>query len=219
MKDCASLNSETSPPADMSNLMDCPREIKDMIYTEALITDNVLIAKNEQIEYADFAFSQPRPLMALLRVSRRVNTETTDIFYAVNIFKLSAYPTLGKPSIFTSHATLFRSVIVEFSHKQSEHYFPGGDSSPTNYDLIYTWKKQIETLVPMANLKYLELDVSAIAERVSGRRRFQLQIVEGLCNPPSKARAACESVPRRPKEERITTARRLDHWEHQACGH
>jgi len=84
-----------------------------MIYAEALVSDQILIAKGECGGYlnnqynsaVDFQHSDPN--LGLLRVNKAVNSEATPVFFAVNTFKLSPQPGLGRPSIFTKHASLF----------------------------------------------------------------------------------------------------------------
>ena len=81
-----------------------------------------------------------------------------------NKFKVSCYPTTGKPSVFTKYATSHRNVIVclaqddwpEYSPNPCEIYRRGGD-------LIQIWRKQIKILASMSNLQFLQLDVNSMA--------------------------------------------------------
>jgi len=117
----------------MPNFMDLPREVRDMIYAEAMISDQVLIARGECGGYpnnknrndyeADFRHSGPT--LALLRVNKTTNSETTPVFLAVNTFKLSPLPSLGRSSVFTKHGSLFRNVAVELYSPNNDKYWAG----------------------------------------------------------------------------------------------
>ena len=96
----------------MPNFMDLAREIRDMIYAKALISNGFLVAEREQLANSSSVlkphYSPLTPVStALLQVNKAVNTEATEVFYAVNTFKLSSYAILGRPSIlrFTLHVS------------------------------------------------------------------------------------------------------------------
>lgn len=103
--------------------MDFPREVRDMIYAEALVSNQVLIVKGECGGYpnnkygSDDNFQYFDPTLALLQVSKTINSEATPIFFGINTSKLSPLPGLGRPSVFTKYAPLFRSVVVELFNK------------------------------------------------------------------------------------------------------
>lgn len=54
--------------------------------------------------------------MALLQVNKQVNAEAMEIFLAQNTFKASLSPALGRPSVFTTHARLFRNIDLKLSY-------------------------------------------------------------------------------------------------------
>ena len=199
----------TSPFSNsMPNFMDLSREVRDLIYAEAMTGHKTLIAKNEydsqkwerRSEYHGARGGRDGRLGALLalplfEVNRTISSEAIEFFYATNEFKISPQVVLGKPSVFTKHALLFRKIVLRF----------GNLHWPTNLDVDYVGleglerivadfddvglpgqenfvgdatyggrirrhcslsKKQIETLSPMFNLQYLELDLMEVGQIV-----------------------------------------------------
>ena len=146
--------------------MDLPHEIRDMIYVQALVSEKSLLKEEEEAEQDLDPRRNPRKpaSTALLQVGRTLNNEAKVIFYSLNTFRLSSsYSISGKPSIFNSHATLFRRVLLELFIDQTtweqRHYIP--DRNPTakldsGIALVNIWQKQIRSLAPMINLQSLE---------------------------------------------------------------
>ena len=90
--------------------MDLSREIRDIIYANAMGSDHVLVAKNEEIRGSQsVTLSLP-----LLEVSKGVSTGATAIFYAVNTFTMSSYAVFSIPFVSTKNAALFRKVVSRF---------------------------------------------------------------------------------------------------------
>lgn len=154
--------------------MDLPREIRDMIYVQALVSEKILLKEEEEAEQDLDPRRNPRKpaSTALLQVSRTLNNEANVIFYSLNTFRLSSsYSISGKPSIFNSHATLFRRVLLELFIDQTtweqRHYIPDWNPTP-NLDsgiaLVNIWQKQIRSLAPMINLQSLELKVLGLLD-------------------------------------------------------
>lgn len=146
----------------MANFLDLSREIRDIIYTHALPAGHVLIAKNEI--YPDppwglIDFSIP---VALLQVNKQVNKEATEIFLAQNTFKASLCAALGRPSVFTTHAKLFRNVASKLTYGShlidGEWEYLGKDVDC----LISMWKQQMRELGSMTNLRCVQLDISCL---------------------------------------------------------
>ena len=135
-----------------------PREVRDMIYTYAMISNGILLAKGEDIQ--KYWLESPLSL-PLLEVSRKVSKEALEIFYAINMFQISPYPVLGKPSVFVKHAKLFRSVRLVFDDSWLDEYGPLKDPW-TKDGFVDIWKKQIRTLLPMHGLRTLWLDINSL---------------------------------------------------------
>lgn len=159
--------------------MDIPREIRDMIYVQALVSDKVLVKEKEETEATPDPRVIPRKSAptALLQVSRTINNETNVIFYTFNTFQLSlSYSILGKPSIFNSHATLFRRVLVEMFGDatlpwEQTQDIPEWYSTPDldiGIALVKIWQNQIRALTPMINLQFLELKVLGLLSTGGG---------------------------------------------------
>jgi len=158
----------------MPNFMDLPREIRNMIYVQALVSEKILVKEEEEAENDLDPRINPRKSAptALMQVSRTLNNEANVIFYSLNTFRLSSsYSISGKPSIFNSHATLFRRVLVELFIDQTtweqRHVIPDWNSTP-NLDsgiaLVNIWQKQIRALAPLINLQFLELKVLGLLD-------------------------------------------------------
>jgi len=152
-----------------------------MIYVQALVSDKILVREREEAEDAlDFRMNPRKSApTALLQVSRILNNEANVIFYSLNIFRLSSYSISGKPSIFNSHATLFRRVLVELfvdpTFWEQSHDTPYWNVITPDLDsgmaLVKIWQKQIRALAPMINLQCLELEVLGLLDVNRGLRR------------------------------------------------
>ncbi len=162
--------------------MDLAREIRNMIYVQALVSDQVLVKEREETEAVLDRRIIPRRSAptALLQVSRIGNSEANVIFYSLNTFQLSSsYSILGKPSIFNSHATLFRRVLVELwvdakPPWEKPQDIPDWNSTPdldSGIALVNIWQNQIRALSPMINLQFLELKVPGLLDSDGGLRR------------------------------------------------
>lgn len=147
-----------------------------MIYAEALISDRVLIAKGECGGYpnntygSEDDFRHSDPTLALLRANKTINSEAIPVFFAVNTFKLSPVPGLGRHSVFTNYASLFRNVVVELFNHYCVKYREGEIlDTGTSEDLIQIWRDQIRLLAAMTNLRFLELNIhSMLVEALTG---------------------------------------------------
>lgn len=150
----------------MPNFLDLPREIRDMIYTHALPAGHVLTAKNEV--YPDqpwglIDFSIP---VALLQVNKQVSKEAMEIFLAQNTFKASLCAALGRPSVFTTHAKLFRNVVAKLTYGS---HLIDGEWEDLGNDvgcLVSMWKQQMRELGSMTNPRYVLLDISCLVVAV-----------------------------------------------------
>jgi len=173
--------------------MDLARETRDMIYIQALVFDKILVKEQEETEAAlDFKTNPRKPApTALLQVSQTLNNEANVIFYSLNTFQLSSsYSISGKPSIFNSHATLFRRVLVKLfvgpTYWEQSPNTPDWNLSPeldSGIALVNIWQKQIRALAPMINLQYLELKVLGLLVVNRGLRRqgvLQYMSLEGI---------------------------------------
>ena len=137
----------------MPNILDTPREVRDLVYVEALYTDQILLAVNEEFRSSDYEtlansdrarashqimsskyedirspkldpLPKPSISLALMQMSKQVNAEAMLAFCSSNKFKVSSYPTTGKPSVFTRHAKSFRNIIVCLTQDDWPMYFP-----------------------------------------------------------------------------------------------
>jgi hypothetical protein len=152
----------------MPNFLDLAREIRDMIYTHALGTEHILIARNEIYPNPNWDLIDSSIPVALLQVNKQVNAEAMEIFLAQNTFKASLCPALGRPSVFTTHARLFRNIDLKLSYPAylldgEYHYITIGEASTYEgkYEgLISMWKQQMRMLGSMTNLSLVQLEVT-----------------------------------------------------------
>jgi len=182
---------------NMPKFIDFPREIRDMIYVEALVSDQVLVAKDECGGYpnnqygSDDDFQHSDPTSALLQVNTTINSEAAAIFFGTNTFKLSPQPGLGRPSIFTRYATLFRSVVLELFNQYSVKYWAGEVLDFGTYeDLIQIWRDQIRALAAVANLRFLELNIRGVLVQADSVSATLGDIIWGL-KPQLLANVPC----------------------------
>lgn len=163
----------TAPRHSMPNFMDLAREIRDMIYAEALYTDHILVAKPEDADKLIFLPEEPQISLALLRVSQQLNQEAARVFFAVNTFHLRPVnlvgihgdPTQHRFPLFELHATLFQSIVLKLRWHDSTGYY----DQVTDLN-VEAWHKKLQLLTPMVNLKclYLEVDGLLLATRRNG---------------------------------------------------
>lgn len=157
-----------------------------MIYAEALVSDQVLVAKDVRRGYPNDKdgsgddFRHAIPALALLRADKRINGEATPVFFAINTFKLTPWPGLGRFSVFTKYAPLLRRVVVELVNQHSVGYWTGVARGPsTHRTLVHIWGNQIRALASMANLQFLEVNVHSMrAEVVRGNATWNQLILE-----------------------------------------
>ena len=145
--------------------MDLAFDIPQIVFSEALAVKKPLVAVREQLDGDAEDTDQAIATMALLQVCKTISEEATAVFYAMNTFKLSLYPVLGRPSLFTRHAIRFRRIVLQFSDPTQEEFDLLQDSSfqkDTRTFLINLWKKQISALTPTCKLQLLELDVRSL---------------------------------------------------------
>lgn len=153
----------------MPNFQDIPRELRDLIYAEALTTDGFLLALNEEIRsfhvvlwamiervvsfgqtrhkndeeirFPRLDLPKPSVSLALAQVSKQLYNEAMHAFCSLNTFQISSYPTTGKPSVFMKHVKSFQSVYGDLALPLWEDYFP---NSYCVYrcggDPIHIWK-------------------------------------------------------------------------------
>lgn len=140
--------------------MNMSREIRDMVYVELLCAPCILIAPSEHISCTGLPLTVT---LSLLEVNHKIKEEAALVFYGRNCFKISSAPALNRASVFTSCAELFRKIKLELCGADCEEHFPfvnGESTFSWNCDLPPMWSKQIQSLAPMINLNFLELDVS-----------------------------------------------------------
>jgi len=153
----------------MPNFLDLARELRDMVYVAALSTEHILFAKNE-ID-PDFMYDQADSSipLTLLQVNKQINAEATEIFLARNTFRASLCPALGRASVFTTHARLFRNIVLKLAYPaylldreyQYVNTVEGSTYEGNNDDgLIGLWKQQMRMLGSMTNLKFVQLEVT-----------------------------------------------------------
>lgn len=171
----------------MTNFLDLPREIRDMIYLEVLYYGRRLFAKNEQLELCNPNDLDWRLLPdanpALFRASKQIYPEASSVFFDRNTFQPSYYPALGKPSLFTIHARRFRNINLVL----------GFDTRYTKNDPMKLWKGQMHMLAFMVNLRFLELSIFAFA-RLSERRNLGWQRVAFDMAIAGRISATCDLV-------------------------
>lgn len=200
----------------MPELMDLPREIRDIIYAQALSSNQILIAKSEVKGYLDnrkigsayqqevfwymyedsevsfdsagdyegwyddyieaqsklhaIDFRYSHPALALLGVSKTINTEATAIFYGINTFRLSDPEVYGvSGSVLLKHAAALRNVVLQLSGTWGpDCVFPHVVPCFTEPgDLQRMWDTQLDALKHMVNLRFLELDVRSLTISVT----------------------------------------------------
>lgn len=93
-----------------SHFLECPREIRDMIYNLVLVGDSEILPYPGTWEVR--AASKPHPSPALLAVSKQLADEARPILYGKNHWRLPAVS--RHISIFTLHPLLFREVTSSF---------------------------------------------------------------------------------------------------------
>jgi len=102
--------------ADMTDtkspFLECPREVRDMIYNLVLVGDSEIVPYPGTWELEAASKSHPSP--ALLAVSKQLADEARPILYGKNQWRLPAHTEYG-PSIFSLHPILFRDVTAFFS--------------------------------------------------------------------------------------------------------
>lgn len=152
----------------MANFLDLPREIRNMIYVEALDSSHILYAIKEEIYTSQSEAHTASIATILLQVNKQINAEATPIFFGRNFFKMSFYPPLDKPSVFTSYPQRFRSIVLRLELYVLAVCFPRygiyGSHSKKKTDI---WRYQIRTLAPMVNLQFLQLDINDVTWAIS----------------------------------------------------
>lgn len=170
------MNKATS--ARMFRFMDLPREIRDMIYVHALVTDqHLFFGSIEESEIGgDLMFSAlfaPYSLsMTLLNVCKTIYTEATLIFYGKNIFALPDIES-KMPSPFISKASLVRRVVVilpSAGFHTTWKYASLWKIQP----LLDAWRVMLRNLASFTNLDVVEVDVSELCDAA-----FYIEYVEG----------------------------------------
>ena len=114
----------------MTGFMDLSREIRDMIYTLALVVDDVIIPYNEfyPLSAEEMRFRKNMPTIGLLGVSKLVEAEAAQILYGRNTWRITcniqgaARTRVWEDTIFVRRALLFRRVIIVFSQGDVDPY-------------------------------------------------------------------------------------------------
>ena len=114
----------------MIEFMNLSREIRDMIYTLALVVDDVIILYNEfyPLNAEEMAFRKNIPTIGLLGVSKLVEAEAAEILYGRNTWRITcnvkgvARNRVWEDTIFLRRAFLFRRVIIVFSQGDVDPY-------------------------------------------------------------------------------------------------
>jgi len=167
----------------MPNFLDRARELRDVVYAAVLGTEHVLIARHEVYPDPEWGLIDSSIPLALLQVNKQVNAEAMEIFLAQNTFKVSLCPALGRPSVFTTHARLFRNIVLKLAYPayllDGEWQFldkrEGGMYEDRDDDgLTGLWKQQMQLLTPMTNLRFFQLDVSSLVQLVHMHNGFHL---------------------------------------------
>lgn len=165
--------------------MDIPIELRDDIYTKALITDSVLVEKQFQ---DDFLQQNPPPIFGpeenplrhpathLLLVSRTVSAEASTIFYGINKFEESAPYCRPISSVFVTHAAKFRKVVLDLYSNPAWK----SDELHEAHHMVEGFRAQIRSLTAMTKLEYLQLNVSSLLS---------------LSGPPTRCGNIKESIP------------------------
>ena len=151
----------------MPNFLDLPREVRDIVYADALYTEHVLLAMNEElcdyeIEHEGRRFPKSSISLPLLLVNRQLYAEAMPVLCSINKFEISAYPARRLPSVFTKYGKFFQKIIIYLAYDGDSDHFPEEDVHVSGGDLVQRWKKQIQSLAPMRNLQFLELNVEAM---------------------------------------------------------
>ena len=126
-----SISRPTSPgEATMPGFMDLSREIRDMIYTLALVVDDVIIPYHEfyPLSAKELSFRKNMPCIGLLGVSKVVEAEAAEVLFGKNTWRITsnfqgaARKRIWKDTIFVRRAPLFRHVILVFNQGDVDPY-------------------------------------------------------------------------------------------------
>lgn len=120
----------------MAGFMSIPRQVRDMVYSYALVVPCILFDSTGQatkslgevdifVKRARWeetprnrrgqeGYGLRRPTVALLCTSKAIHSEAIIILYGKNRFRLPSLPITPGPSIFKKYAPLFRSVSIRF---------------------------------------------------------------------------------------------------------
>lgn len=154
-----------------------PREIRDMIYVHALVTEQILYFEGfkEPIlkDLVLLAIIARQSLsIPLLNVCKTINAEATPIFYGRNTFALREIES-RKPSPFTSQTTLIHRVVVNLPSAgfyTTCQYGSHWEIQP----LLDLWRVMLRKLQSFTNLDMVELDVSELCDAA-----FHIKYAEG----------------------------------------
>jgi len=101
--------------ADMADtrspFLECPREVRDMIYDLVLVGDSEIVPYPAKWEHV--AAAKPHPSPALLVVSKQLAREARPVLYGKNQWRLGGEPGV-RLSIFSRHPLLFRDITIFF---------------------------------------------------------------------------------------------------------
>ena len=94
-----------------------PREVRDMIYNESLITEVEIVAYPEHYEKDDLpSFGNEKPRIALLQVNRLIYQETVPVFYGKNTFRMPA--NVQHNTTFIKYSAYIRHVSIRIDHRE-----------------------------------------------------------------------------------------------------
>ena len=149
----------------MPTFQELPSEIRDLIYRYSLLTDQTLVAVNEQLDTTPPTLTETDSATPLLAVSKAINAEVAPIFYGQNKFKLSlCLPNTAdnRQTIFQKYPTLFRNIICYFVIEDLPSVAKYATWQLFVDSAMEIWQATIHSLAAMTNLKLLVMDVDGL---------------------------------------------------------
>jgi len=169
------MNKATS--VAMFRFIDLPPEIRDIIYVQALVTDQILYFEGfkepNRKDLVLLAIIARRSLsISLLNVCKTINAEATPIFYGKNTFALPEIES-RMPSPFTSQATLIHRVVVSLPSAGFYTTWEYGSRWKIQ-PMLDVWKVMLRNLTSFTNLDMIEVDASELCDAA-----FYIKYMEG----------------------------------------
>ena len=158
---------DKATPANMFRFLDLPREIRDMIYVYALVTDRVMYSKtfNNHIQGHHMLLAILARLLLsipLLIVCKTINAEATPIFYGMNTFALPEIES-KKLYSFTNPAALIHRIVVNLPSAGFHTTWEYGSRWKIE-PLLDAWRVMLKNLASFTTLDLVEVDVSALCD-------------------------------------------------------